>query len=68
MLPLRPLDKMEDAEEERADVREVVEILRSPCTGQLSPGLVRLVLFVSALARFRGNIFMRKEDKLRRGQ
>ena len=64
MLPLRPLDKMEDAEEERADVREVVEILRSPCTGQLSPGLVRLVSLCLGSGKVRGNIFMRKEEKL----
>ena len=57
MLPLRPLDKMEDEEEERADVREVVEILRSPCTGQLSPGLVRLVFLCLGSGKVRGNIF-----------
>ena len=64
MLPLRPLDKMEEEEEERADVREVVEILRSPCTGQLSPELVRLVSLSLGSGKVRGHIFMRKEEKL----
>ena len=30
----------EEEEEERAELREAVEILRSPCTGQLSPQMI----------------------------
>ena len=39
-----------DEEEERPELRDAVEIFRSPCTGQPSPGLV-FVIFV--LVRYR---------------